>query len=341
MKQKSGHGQYNAGRDKAMIFFSKCLFRYLIILLAFAHTNVGAFLVNHTTKRCFLSKDDPVQRRTRLPKSNPLLDGRSIHKPLSLSSLRMQLPWEGDDIRWSTRLRRRLRNSSLLDLDQHPAKRILILSNILLYFYQILTTIMYLQRKYPSYWPSHAAEIVIDSVWGAGSTAMGSPLANAFGFSVSLAKAQPFRYLTSGFFHANFIHLAVNMDSLRRQPSWLETGLGTPLYVSTFLWSIVAGNIMYVSHSTNPFDRNIIMGASSGISGLFGLMWVCLARMNNGGRATGYLIRGMGTLLLLTMWSDSISMTSLVGGFVCGVVTGLLCGPRYVKDYAMVRLSLL
>jgi membrane associated rhomboid family serine protease len=162
------------------------------------------------------------------------------------------------------------------------------------------------------------------------------PLANAFGYSVVLSKAQPFRAITSGFFHSGIIHLLINMDTLRRQPNWLESGLGKSLYLSTFLLSIMAGNWMHTMQCANPYDSTLCLGASGGIAGLFGLMFASLTRMGSS-RGAGQIIRGMAILMFTGIWLDDVSVASHMGGFFCGILLGILCGPRYVKDYSMRR----
>lgn len=213
---------------------------------------------------------------------------------------------------------------------------------ILFYGYQILTTITMVKRKFPAYWPEHAIEMIVDSVWG--SAVVNGPLTNTFGFSAAFANANvPYRYLTSGVFHSGLLHLLVNLFVMGNQAPWLATGLGGPLYATTFLGSIVAGNFCHTLNSPDRlFDVGIVLGSSAGIAGLFGLMFVCLTRIarvnpTNGGASSGQLFRGMAILIGLGVWMDNVSVAMTVGGFVGGILIGILCGPRYDKDYAMRR----
>lgn len=252
----------------------------------------------------------------------------------SLHKYRRQ--WEGDDIRWITRLKRRLSSSGAgMSLHWSSVKTYLIIVSAAMYIYEVILTILQLKKNYAAYWPDRAAEMVIDSVWGTG---VPGPLATAFGFSAAAFQMQPlaYRVLTSGFVHSSLLHLIINMATLQRQPSWLETGLGWPLYMSTFLWSIVAGNMMHVLQCPSRWDRTLCLGASSGLCGLYGLMYVCLTRMGSG-RGGQNLVRGMAVLVLSGLWLDNVSSAANVGGFLCGIATGLLCGPRFVKDYSMRR----
>ena len=253
--------------------------------------------------------------------------------------------WDGDDVRWTSRLQRKLfRRRLRLDTTiPSKTKNSLIALQIILYAYQVLTTILMVRRKFPTYWPEHAIEMVVDSIWG--SAVVNGPLTNTFGFSAAFAKATvPYRYITSGFFHSGLLHLAINLFVMaKQQPAWLATGLGGPLYATTFLGSIVAGNMAHVLNTPDRlFDVNLLLGSSAGISGLFGLMFVCLTRIasvnpTNGGASSGQLFRGMAIMIALGSWMDNTSVAMSVGGFVGGILIGILCGPKYEKDYAMRR----
>eukprot|EP00535_Pseudo-nitzschia_heimii_P001762 CAMPEP_0197192586 /NCGR_PEP_ID=MMETSP1423-20130617/25274_1 /TAXON_ID=476441 /ORGANISM="Pseudo-nitzschia heimii, Strain UNC1101" /LENGTH=249 /DNA_ID=CAMNT_0042645495 /DNA_START=159 /DNA_END=908 /DNA_ORIENTATION=- len=185
-------------------------------------------------------------------------------------------------------------------------------------------------------------EMIVDSIWG--SAIVNGPLTNTFGFSAAFSKADiPYRYITSGFFHSGLLHLLVDVGVLYWQPSWLSAGLGAPLYLTTFFGSIIAGNIAHVMNSSDRlFDVSMLLGSSSGICGLFGLMFVCLTRIaninpSNGGASSGQLFRGMAIMIILGLKMDNVNTAMNIGGFFGGIIIGILCGPRYEKDYAMRR----
>jgi membrane associated rhomboid family serine protease len=203
----------------------------------------------------------------------------------------------------------------------------------LLFVYQTITTVNFIRRGHPNYWPSHALIMLSDAILG---TSVRGPLIMDFGYSNSLAQNQPHRFLTSAFLHGGILHLLVNLDTLRRQPSWLETGLGGPLYWTTFLVSVVGGNLAHFIGVNNPFDRTLVLGASGGICGLYGLMYGSLIRMGNG-RATSQIARGMATMIILGFFVESISSLSQIGGFLCGVTVAVFFSPSYRKDYSMRR----
>ncbi len=161
-----------------------------------------------------------------------------------------------------------------------------------------------------------------------------------------LTRFQPHRYLTSGFLHGSLIHLAFNMRYLWKIPRFVEDNGGTgnglggwPLYLTTYLSSIVAGNIArdYFS-STAIAASSLCLGASGGICGLNGLMFIMLRRMGNA-RASVSLLKDMAFLLLFGELMDGISNASHVGGFICGMLCGWAFGPNYSSGYSSWRLS--
>lgn len=252
--------------------------------------------------------------------------------------------YDSDDIRWTARIRRRIirRRGARIDGRSGNWTRPFFISvQILMYIYQIITTVISIRRKFPSYWPNHFAEIIIDSIWGS-AVSMG-PLTSAFGFSGAFSKSQHFyRYVTSGLFHSSLLHLIIDIDAIRRLPRWLSTDLGAPLYFTTLILATISGNLAHVMNISDPWDSNIILGSSVGICGLFGLIFVCLARISNtndssGKTSGGQLIWGMAIILVSGLFLESVSTAANLGGFGGGVIIGFLCGPKYIKNYTMRR----
>lgn len=238
-----------------------------------------------------------------------------------------------------TRLWRRfIRSSSPLgrNQQQQPARNALIVLNVLMYLYQALNGIYAIHQRHSSLWKQYAVPIVLDSIWG---SAAPSPFTMDFVFSQRWSLKQPHRYVTSGFLHGGLVHLLLNMDALRRLPAWLETGLGRPLYLTTFLVSIVTGNLCYalLAIDSPAMTHALCLGASGGICGLYGLMYVSLVRMGNL-TASNRVLKGMGMLLFYGLFMESISNAAHVGGFVGGLAVALLCGPSsYPKSYTLRR----
>ena len=132
------------------------------------------------------------------------------------------------------------------------------------------------------------------------------------------------------------MHFLVNMIVLRGQPSWLSSGLGGPLYLTTYIVSIVTGNIAHLEYTKNPFDKTLCMGASGAISGLYGLMAVSLVKMQNS-KTTSQVLKGMGIMFLMSLLSMNVTTSSILGGFAGGIFVGILCAPSYKQSYSMRR----
>ena len=103
------------------------------------------------------------------------------------------------------------------------------------------------------------------------------------------------------------------------------------------LLSIISGNIghMYGTNG-NPYDRTLSMGLSGGIAGAYGLMYVCMVKMGNP-QALIRTAKGMGILFVMALFLENISNAAHFGGFLGGILVGVLCSPRYRKSYSMRR----
>lgn len=236
--------------------------------------------------------------------------------------------WEGDDIRWIRKLRRRF---TIHARSLTPAKTTLICLNIALFLYQVVNSVDYTRRKHPEYWPRDALLMIFDALMG---TSILGPLTADFVHQPMLSRWQPHRYLTAGFLHGNLIHLVLNMRSLQQAPSWLETGLGWKLFISTFLFGIASGNVWDSWSTLNT--SSMCLGASGGICALYGLMFVAVTKMGNSKMGTRVL-KSMGVLLLLGLIIPNVSNAAHIGGFFGGVAFAVLCCPYYRKSYLLSR----
>jgi membrane associated rhomboid family serine protease len=240
--------------------------------------------------------------------------------------------WEGDDVRWITKLQRNIQRSTY-DWQNQPARNFLLLSNIILFLYQCIDTIYTIRSMYPKSWSKYFITIILDTIMG--NSRYGS-FTSQFAHSslLSIQQQQFYRFLTAGFLHGGIIHLLLNMNALRQVPSWIETGLGQSLYITTYLLAIIGGNIV---HSVSTLDQNVLcLGASGGICGLYGLMFISLCRMGNQTSAWR-LIKGMGLLFLWGMIMTNVSNAAHLGGFLSGIVIAALFGPTYRSSYALRR----
>lgn len=285
------------------------------------------------------SAEHKVQQRARLTfagtshhagrSSSSLAPTRSTRTTLLQQLQQSHQEWEGDDIRWSSKLRRNVRRS--FQLRKQPVRNVLIVLNLVAYLYQIINSVNWIRCTYPSAWPSQAVAIVRDTLTG---SVRPGPFTMDFLHSGLFSVRQPHRYLTAGFLHGSIFHIMLNMDALRRLPTWLETGLGAPLYLTTFLMAIVAGNL---AHTATALNNTInCFGASGGICGLYGLMYVCLVRMGNHA-AAWRAVKGIAILFVVGSVQANVSNAGHGGGFAAGALVGILSGPSYRKSYALRR----
>ena len=151
-----------------------------------------------------------------------------------------------------------------------------------------------------------------------------------------LTRFQPHRYLTSGFLHGSILHLVLNMRYLWSLPRWLENNGGSGngfggwcLYLTTYLSSIVAGNLTRDYTSTaGTAVSSLCLGASGGICGLNGLTFAMLQKMGNS-YASMAVFKNMVFLFIFGTLVDQVSNASHLGGFACGAFIGFLFGPNY------------
>jgi len=73
------------------------------------------------------------------------------------------------------------------------------------------------------------------------------------------------------------------------------------------------------------YDFITYLGSSAGICGLYGLMLVCLIRMGKANPNNN------------SAWLEHVTVAMNLGGYVGGLLLGMLCGPGYTKDYRMTR----
>jgi len=143
-----------------------------------------------------------------------------------------------------------------------------------------------------------------------------------FGPYMSHGYHQYWRLLTSGFLHASFFHIAVNMLSLWFVGRVLEPAVGRVNFVFIYFASLLAG-----SFGALLFQPDIpTLGASTAIFGIFGAL-IVVARV----RGISIWQSGLGFILLLNLFL-SVSATGIsLGGHLGGLVGGLICGWLVVE----------
>ena len=86
----------------------------------------------------------------------------------------------------------------------------------------------------------------------------------------TVADGQVWRIVTSGFLHAGFLHIAINMFALFILGTLLEPGIGTPRFLAVYFVSLLAGS--FGALLLDPNETTV--GASGAIFGLMSAAFI-------------------------------------------------------------------
>lgn len=163
---------------------------------------------------------------------------------------------------------------------------------------------------------------------------VGSGLNPFNGELIGVAHGEWWRIVTSGFLHANLIHIGFNMFVLYRLGQLLEPVLGRSRFALGYGVSLLGGGLGVMLMDPNHFT----VGASGAV---FGLMGLAVAAFRS--RGVNIMDTGLGAMIMLnllfTFTIPGISIGGHVGGLVTGLVVGVLMldiGPRYLRDPSVV-----
>lgn len=138
-------------------------------------------------------------------------------------------------------------------------------------------------------------------------------------FGPAVADGDYWRLVTSGFLHAGFFHLAVNMFSLYILGNLLEPAIGRLRFGIIYGVSLLAGAFGALLLEPNAFT----VGASGAIFGLMGAAAVILWH-----RGVNLIESGLGIWiginLLFTFTISGISIGGHIGGLIGGVIAAFL-----------------
>jgi membrane associated rhomboid family serine protease len=127
------------------------------------------------------------------------------------------------------------------------------------------------------------------------------------------------RLVTSGFLHANFLHIALNMWFIYAIGSTLEPALGRVRYVALYFTALLCGSFGVLLLQPD----SVAIGASGAAFGLLGALIV-------EARSRGIDLWQSGLLLtalinfVFTFTVSGISIGAHVGGFLGGVLIGVI-----------------
>jgi membrane associated rhomboid family serine protease len=242
--------------------------------------------------------------------------------------------------------------STNLFTGRDSGRNLLVLMNIMAFAYQLATAVYYLPgfnrvlassvagdaistsisntlkwtRSDVIFRALASAGVAIYSVRGIAAHSLGPFFIDFAHQPYPLSHFQRHRYITSGFLHGSLVHLGMNLRALFSLPRWLENGIGRGVYLSSYLVAIVTGNIAHTFSTLGELpgrrSSSLAIGASGGICGLYGLMFVSLCKMNNSSAAQ-YVFKQMLWLVAFGYLVPNISNAAHaahIGGFLGGAL---------------------
>jgi membrane associated rhomboid family serine protease len=140
-------------------------------------------------------------------------------------------------------------------------------------------------------------------------------------YGPAVAEGEWYRLLTSGFLHANVMHIGFNMLILFFLGRLLEPALGTPRFLVLYFASLLAGSLGALILNPNAFT----LGASGAVFGLAGATFV-IAR----GRGMDALAGQIGFLILFNLFFSLASARISLGAHLGGLIGGVICALAIV-----------
>ena len=146
-------------------------------------------------------------------------------------------------------------------------------------------------------------------------------LRSAMIFAPVIGELQPYRFLTTAFLHAGFLHIAVNMYALWIVGTYLERMLGRWRYLSLYLLSAIGGSVavlLLASPDASSWTTAVV-GASGAVFGAFAAILIVLRRT---GRDASQILVLVLINLVLGFVVAGISWQAHLGGLFTGLVLG-------------------
>jgi membrane associated rhomboid family serine protease len=143
------------------------------------------------------------------------------------------------------------------------------------------------------------------------------------GEKIGVVDGEWYRIVTSGFLHADLIHLGLNMYLLYVLGRMLEPVVGRWAFGLSYLFALLCGS--FGALLLSPDDLTV--GASGAVFGLMGL-----AVMLQRSRGINPFDTGIGGLIVLNLvFTFAFSGAISVGGHVGGLIGGLIAGAVLVE----------
>ena len=142
-------------------------------------------------------------------------------------------------------------------------------------------------------------------------------------FVPELAASEPWRFLTTAFLHANYMHLGFNMWALWVLGGSLEPVLGRWRFTAIYLLSALGGStaIYWLSWPGTDSWITMTVGASGAVFGLFSTMFVVQRRF---GRDTSGIVALLAINAVISFLGANISWQGHLGGLVVGGIVAAI-----------------
>jgi membrane associated rhomboid family serine protease len=134
-----------------------------------------------------------------------------------------------------------------------------------------------------------------------------------------VANGEVYRLVTSGFLHAGFFHLALNMFVLYILGNMLEPGIGRLRFLLIYVVSLLSGAFGALVASPN----NLTVGASGAIFGLMGAAVVVMRNRGIDPMQSG-LPLWIGINLVFSLAIPGISIGGHIGGLIGGTLAAIV-----------------
>ncbi|KAI9282549.1 rhomboid family-domain-containing protein [Sporodiniella umbellata] len=177
--------------------------------------------------------------------------------------------------------------------------------------------------------PSYSATSVFSNCFGSASDTCTLEELCGFGGFFGGPPNQNFRFVLPIFMHAGVLHFFINMLTHLRLGVDLEKTLGTPRYAILYLASGIWGFVLSAMLSS---PSSASTGCSGALFGLIGYMFIdVLIRW----KQLAHPLRDLMSLLMSTIISLIIGLFpgldnfAHLGGFVVGILMGLLIAPKF------------
>ena len=143
------------------------------------------------------------------------------------------------------------------------------------------------------------------------------------GFVPALAASEPWRFLTTAFLHANYMHLGFNMWALWVLGTALEPVLGRWRFTCVYLLSALGGSTMiyWLSWPDTESWLTLTVGASGAVFGLFSAMFIVQRRF---GRDTSGIVALVAINAVISFLGANISWQGHLGGLLVGGIVSAI-----------------